>query len=165
VRGGGENGAAVVYTSCDACVFAHNTLVEPKRSVARILEQSGDAGLAVSRDGLFVDNLVLVDTWQLTMPVEVSAGAAPATFSFGNNLWFAIDQPSYAGPMIGMGIPPEMGSLVQQDPRLVDRAGGNYRPMASSPLVAAARLLSFVAPDYDGRCHAMPATIGAFAVP
>jgi hypothetical protein len=165
VRSGAMSGAAVAYVGCDGCVFAHNTLIAPQRWVARILQESSDARFVPSRNGLFANNLVVLALADLSTIVNVGANTAPATFTFGNNLWFSTDQPSWAGPVLGSGIPPETGSIVQRDPLLVALASGDYRPTASSPARAAGRMLEPSPPDYEGRCHAQPATIGAFAAP
>jgi len=166
LRNGETGGAAVAYVGCDACVFAHNTLIEPRRWVARILQENTDPRFVRSRQGLFVNNLVVFAVGDLSAIVNVGPNTSPETFTFGHNAWFVTDRPAWAGPALGGGIPADTGSIVQRDPDLVDRAGGNHRPRASSPLVGAARPLGFdVPPDFDGRCHLIPGTIGAFAAP
>ncbi len=166
VRNGQQGGAAVAYVGCDACVFAHNTVIEPRRWVARILQETTDPRFVRSRRGLFVNNLVVFAEGDLSTYVNVGSNTSPETFTFGNNAWFATDRAAWTGPVLGGGIPAERGSLVQRDPQLVDLAGGNYRPRASSPLIGAARPLAFaLPPDFDGRCQPVRATIGAFAAP
>jgi len=168
LRTGTDNssGTTIAYVGCDGCVFAHNTVVEPRRVIARILQENTAARLVPARNGLFVDNLLLIDTWQLSGSVSVGAGTLPESFVFGSNLWFAVDQTSYTGPVLDGGIPQETGSLVQVSPQLVDRVNGNYRPLSTSPANGAARPLDFaLPPDFDGRCYTSPATLGAFAAP
>jgi hypothetical protein len=167
VRNGSMGGAAIGYVGCDGCVFAHNTVIEPRRWVARILQETTDARFVPSRNGLFVNNVIVLAVADLSTYVNVGANTAPETFAFGNNAWFATDQPAnWAGPTLGSGIPPELGSIVQRDPLLVNRAGGDYRPTAGSPLLGAARALDFALPPaFDGRCQREPAAIGAFAAP
>ena len=75
-----------------------------------------------SRNGLFVNNLIVLNAAEISTVVNVGANTSPATFIFGNNLWFALDRPSAWTPPI-VGVPAETGSLVQQDPLLVNRAG------------------------------------------
>lgn len=164
VRNGQQGGAAIAYVGCDACVFAHNTIVEPRRWVARILQETTDRRFVPSRRGLFVNNLVVFRAADLSAVVNVGPNTAPETFTFASNAWFATDQPAWAGPVLGSGIPAESGPVVQRDPQLIDLAGGEYRPLVSSPLMGAARPLDFaLPPDFDGRCYQQPAAIGAFA--
>ena len=166
VRNGQQAGAAIAYVGCDAGVFAHNTVIEPRRWVVRILQETTDPWFVRARRGPFVNNLVVFAEGDLSAVVNVGPNTSPETFTFGSNAWFATDRAAWPGPLLGSGIPAESGSLVQRDPQLVDLAGGTYRPRASSALVGAARPLEFaLPPDVDGRCHPVPATIGAFAAP
>ena len=167
VRNGAMSGAAVAYVGCDGCIAAHNTVIEPQTWVARILQESTDARFVPSRDGVFVNNLIVLSSADLrTELVNVGAGTAPETFVFGNNLWYATDQDASWEPVLGGGVPDETGSIVQSDPQLVDRAAGDYRLLPGSPAAAAARALDTpLPPDHDGRCYAAPAAIGAFETP
>ena len=147
-------------------MFAHNTVIEPRRWVARILQENTDPRFVRSRNGLFLNNLIVLAVADLSTYVNVGANTSPETFTFGSNAWFATDQATWSGPTLGSGIPTESGSLVQREPTLVDRPGGDYRPLAASPLIGAARALDFpLPPDFDNRCHQRPAAIGAFAAP
>lgn len=166
-RVGADSGAPVAYVGCDACVFANNTVIEPRTWVARILQESPDARFVPSRDGLFVNNIVVFDTGDIRTFVNVGPGTAPDTFTFANNLWYATDQGAgWGGPTYSDGVPAEMSSVLQMDPLLADRAGGNYRPMAGSPAGGIGRGLGFAQPpDYDGRCYGDPPSAGAFELP
>ena len=166
LRNGDAGGAAIAYVGCDACVFAHNTVIEPRRWVARILQENTDPRFVRSRRGLFVNNLIVFAVGDMATLVNVGPNTSPETFTFGHNAWLVTDRPAWLGPQFDGGIPAETGSIVQRDPELGNRADGDYRPRASSPLTGAARALEFaLPPDFDGRCHRTPATIGAFAAP
>jgi hypothetical protein len=164
VRGGMTSGAAVAYVGCDGCVAAHNTIIEPRTWVARILQESTDARFVPSRAGLFVNNLIALNAADLRAElVNVGPGTDPASFVFGNNLWFAEGEDASWQPVLGGGVPDESGSILQEDPGMADRAGGDYHLLADSPARGAARALAQpLPPDYDGRCYAQPAALGAF---
>ena len=164
-QNGVNSGAAVAYVGCDGCVFAQNTIVEPRSFVARILQESAAPRFVPSRDGFFVNNLVVLRTGDLRAFVNVGPGTAPETFTFANNLWFAPDENlSWSGPSYCCGIN-ETDAIIQQDPLMVDRAGGNYRLAANSPGRGAGRVIPGDAPpDFDGRCYADPSTLGAFEI-
>jgi hypothetical protein len=153
--------------AADGCIAAHNTVIEPQTWVARILQESTDARIVPSRDGLFVNNLIVLSSAQLRAElVNVGARTAPSSFVFGNNLRYATDQDATWSPTLGGGVPAESDSIVQSDPRLADLAGGDYRVLAGSPAIAAARALDApLPPDHDGRCDATPAAIDAFGAP
>jgi hypothetical protein len=155
-------GAAIAYVGCDGCVAAHNTIVMPRHWVVRILQENTGAMYVPSRNGVFVNNLIVLNAADISTIVNVGGNTQPMTFTFGNNLWFALDRPSTWVPPIN-GVPAETGSLVQQDPLLVNRAGGDYHLGSGSPAIGRARAISGVQGDFDGDCFPNPAPIGAFA--
>jgi hypothetical protein len=67
------------------------------------------------------------------------------------------------------GIPNDAGltlaqtdALVQQDPRFVDATGEEFHLEADSPAVGHAGALAERTVDFDERCYADPASLGAF---
>ena len=164
VRVGGMSGASIAYVGCDACSFVHNTIVEPQTWIARILQESTDARFVPSRDGVFANNIIVLNTADLRTWVNVGGGTSPETFTFANNLWFALDEDaSWSGPTFSDGIPPETGAIIQMDPQMVDRAGGDYRLMPGSPAQGAGRAET-LAGDRSGACYAEPPTLGAYEI-
>ncbi len=164
LRTGAMSGAAVAFVGCDACVFAQNTVVEPRTWVARILQENTGARFVPSRNGLFVNNIIVFRQADLRSFVNVGSNTAPETFVFGSNLWYALDQGAdWTGPALGGGIRPETGSVIQQDPRFANRQTGDFHIPLSSPARGAGRKWDFEpAPDFDGRCWGDPPSIGAF---
>lgn len=168
LRGGTDSGAPIAFVGCDGCSFVNNTVVQPSTWIARILQESRDARFVPSREGLFANNVVVLDTGDLRTFFNVGDGTAPETFTFANNLWFALDQgPDWSGPnYAAASIPAGTDELVQVDPRMVDRAGGDYRLQADSPARGAGRDPGFpLPPDLDGACYADPPTLGAWEIP
>jgi hypothetical protein len=166
VRSGADSGAPIAYVGCDGCVFANNTVIEPRTWVARILQERTEPRFVPCRDGVFANNLVLFDVADLRTYVNVGGGTAPETFSFHHNLWWAQDDASFTGPDIPAPIPPETGSVIA-DPMLVDAAGGDFHPSSTSRANGAGAVILEAPPypDYEGRCFAEPGTIGAFQAP
>jgi hypothetical protein len=163
LRCGGTSGAAIAYVGCDGCVFANNTLVEPRRWIARILQETVGARFVPSRDGVFVNNLIVFRVADLDgfSWFNVGANTQPQTFTLGHNLWFALDDASFAAPRL-RDVPAETGSLVQRDPLLADRAAGDARIPLASPARGAGRAAGAPPVDFDGRPFAAPPAIGAF---
>jgi hypothetical protein len=164
---GGEMGAPMAFDACDTCAFVNNTVVEPQRWVVRILQGMPDPRFARSRNGLVANNVFVVRDADIRAYFNVGPDTEPETFTFANNLWFATDLgASWGGPPYTDGIPAGVDELVQQDPQMVDRAGGNLRLMGSSPARGAGRDPGFaLGGDFDGACYADPPTLGAFEIP
>jgi hypothetical protein len=163
IRPGANSGAAIAYVGCDACVFANNTVIEPQTWVARILQETTGARFVASRDGVFVNNVVVFNRSALRTFFNVGANTAPATFVVGNNLWHSLDTPAFAGPVVSDGIPAESGTLFQRDPMFADRAMRDFHIGAASPAARAGRAVAGAAiGDHDGRCFGAPPSIGAF---
>jgi hypothetical protein len=166
LRNGAKGGAAIAYVGCDECVFAQNTIVEPKTWVARILQETTAERFVPSRNGLFVNNIVMMKQSDLRTTVNVGPGTAPDTFTFGSNLWYATDRDAdWAGPSFSGGVPAETGSVVQRNPGFADPEKYDYHIPLASPARKAGRAMGLGGvPDYDGRCWSDPPSMGAFEV-
>lgn len=166
LRGGTESGAPIAFVGCDGCQFVHNTVITPEGGwIARILQETTGARFTPSRNGLVANNLYVLNVDALRTFVNVGADTAPETFTFANNLWFALDRDDFGGPTLPSEIPAEAGAVVQEDPLLVDRAGGDFSLSAGSPAIGAALAMDDLTPGYDGRCFSNPAAIGALPAP
>ncbi|HEY5603109.1 MAG TPA: right-handed parallel beta-helix repeat-containing protein [Gammaproteobacteria bacterium] len=161
-RVGNNSGASVAFTGCDRCVFANNTIIEPRTYIVRILQESRDARFVPSRNGYFVNNIIMFSESDIRSYVNIGDLTAPATFTFGNNLWYALDNAAFSGPGISSPIPPETGSIIQQHP-LLDLANANYAIPANSPAAGQGRAVpGSIESDYAGVLFATPLDIGAF---
>jgi len=156
IEGGGDT--PVAFVGCDTCVFANNTIVDPGRYLARILEENGTR--TPGANGFFINNMVLLRSSGRSRYVDVGPGTRPTTYTFGWNLWYSPEEASFAGPEYFGGLPAERDSLIQTDPRL----DGDWRPLAGSPAVAAGRdVPRGLAGDFDRVGYGNPPAIGAFA--
>ncbi|MBL8685072.1 MAG: hypothetical protein JNK05_38200 [Myxococcales bacterium] len=163
LRTGANSGAVVAFVGCDACVFANNTVVVPQTWVARILQETTGARFVPSRNGLFVNNIVVFYRSALRSFFNVGANTAPTTFVVGNNLWHSLDTPTFEGPVVSDGIPAEMGSIFQRDPSFATSRTGDFRIRLTSPAARQGRTVpGGVLGDYDGDCFDTPPSIGAF---
>lgn len=161
IRGGTESGTPIAFVGCDACEFLNNTVIEPSGWMARILQETVDARFVPSRDGVFANNIVVVNIADLRSWFNVGTNTAPDTFRFTNNLWFALDDDGFTGPLYSGGIPNGMNDIVL-DPMMVDRAGGDYRLMDESPAIGAGTDVGVLPPDLDAMCYDDPPTLGAY---
>jgi hypothetical protein len=162
-RVGTKSGAAVSFTGCDHCVFANNTIIEPRSYIVRILQERQGERFVPSRYGYFINNIIVFNTSDIDDYVNIGEGTSPETFTFGNNLWYALNDPEFSGPDIPSVIPSETGSIIQQNPQL-DIASENYTIPKTSPAAGGGRdVPSAIATDYSGAPYNSPIDIGAFS--
>jgi hypothetical protein len=150
--------AAVVFSGCDDCVFANNTVVHPGDFVARIVEENRERGAGAG--GFFINNVIVFAESRLRGYVDVGAGSRPATFTLGWNLWYAVDDESFAGPEYTDGLPAEKNAIVGKNPLL----DAGRRPSAGSPAFVPGREVPFgPVADFERREYGQPPNRGAFA--
>lgn len=153
--------AAAAYVGCDTCEVTNNTIVDPQRWVARVLQETTLARFVPSRNGVFANNIVVFRSSVLRSFVNVGANTAPETFTFRNNLWWDVDNAGLAGPTLSDGIPAEVDGAVGDPGFAID--GADFRVDAGSPAAG----LGADGPalhDHGGRCFADPPAAGAFEV-
>ncbi len=150
----------VAFAGCDACVFANNTIVDPGDHVARIVEENQSR--TPGANGFFINNIIVFEASGRRRYVDVGTGTRPATYTFGWNLWHALDDASFAGPVYSDGLPPETSAIVRKDPLL----DAKWRPRVGSPAIAAGRIVpGGIGVDFERRGYGRPPTIGAFEQP
>lgn len=86
--------APVAFVGVDGAVFRNNTIVNPKRWVLRILQESRDARFVHCRNVQFERNLIVYQRSVLRTYVNISSGTEPATFRFADNWWYCSDAPN-----------------------------------------------------------------------
>ncbi len=150
----------VAFVGCDTCVFANNTIVEPGTYLARLLEEN--TSLTAGANGYYINNIIVLNTNGRGAVVNAGANSQPTTYTFGNNLWYSLDNAGYTGPTLGSGIPAETGSIIQQNPLL----DPNRRPQSGSPVFGAGRAVPRgLAGDFNRNPYASPPALGAYAEP
>jgi hypothetical protein len=154
--------APVAYVGCDGCLAANNTLYMPEHWVIRILQESV-TGFIPCRDGRFINNIVVFNTSDINVFVNIGPNTAPETFTFSNNLWFCLDDPDFSGPH---GLPvPETAPVIQLDPLLENPASMDFHIPATGPAAGAGICLPELNYDFDGQCFYDPPAIGALEAP
>ena len=126
----------------------------------RIVEEHPERG--VGTGGYFVNNVVVFASSRLRGFVDVGPRSRPATFTFGWNLWYAVDDESFAGPEYTDGLPAETNAIVGRNPLL----DATRRPQVGSPALTSGREVPGGAvPDFDRRPYGSPPNRGAFSRP
>ena len=152
----------VAFVGAVNCLVANNTIIEPRRWLLRVLQET------VSRDGRsfeacasnrFLNNVVVFRRSQIRSAVNIGQGTAATTFEFAHNLWFALDEPGRSAPDLPV---PEQRGVTGFDPAFRDAEGGDYRLKVGSPAIGAGRSLPNVKADCAGTCFLTPPGVGAF---
>lgn len=154
--------APIAWVGTVDSLVAHNTIVEPRRWILRILQETvsrGDHLFAPCGHNQFVNNLVYFNRSRLSTPVNIGPNTDAASFRFAHNLWFAFDQPGQSRPELPS---PEERGVYGAAPLWRDAANGDFSVSANSPAVARGRKLPSVKADLLERCYADPPTLGAF---
>ncbi|MFQ6049069.1 MAG: hypothetical protein ACE5K7_06875, partial [Phycisphaerae bacterium] len=151
--------ASVAYVGCIDSLAANNTIYTPTKWIIRILNEN--TSRLPPQNGRFMNNIVVFNDAQISTFVNIGPNTLPETFSFSNDLWFALDNPSFSGPSLPT---PETNPIIQQDPQFVDAASLDFHLLPSSPARGAGVDLTEVSGDGDANCYLSPPTIGAFEV-
>lgn len=156
--------APVAFVGAEGCLAANNTIINPKRWVVRILQEtvtSGGFEFPPCRENEFSNNLIYYRRGDLSTHVNVGANTAADSFTFAHNLWYAHDEPGRSAPELPVR---ENNGVVGREPAFGDLASGDFRPKGSSPAAGAGKGLEVVKGDFSGRCFARPPSIGALEV-
>ncbi len=154
--------APVCFVGTVNSIVANNTLIDPTRWIVRILQEM------TSRDGYeflpcgnneFLNNLVWYRRAGISTHVNVGANTDAASFRFGNNLWYAHDQPQNSRPSLPVE---ETNAIIGQDPKFKDVVSMDYQTASTSPAAARGKKIVAVKGDLLERCYAEPPSIGAF---
>ena len=152
--------APISFVGCDGALAANNTIYLPQTWVARILQESV-AGYIPCRNGRFINNIVVFNQADLSTYVNVGPDTAPDTFTFANNLWHCLDNPSFTGPSLPVA---ETAGIYQQDPLLEDPGTWDVHLDPGSPARGQGQSVRDVPADYEGKTYAAPPSLGAYEV-
>jgi hypothetical protein len=155
--------AAAAFVGCeDGCLFAHNTVYTPERWFLRILNERPDL-VAETRNGRVLYNIVVVDSSLATF-LNIGSDTDPGSFTFDGNLWFHLDDAGFTMDTIpndaGLSIA-QTGAVVQQDPLFMDPSSSDFSLQSGSPAAGRAGALAERSVDYEEKCYADPAALGA----
>lgn len=75
----------VAFTGCQYGLFAHNTVIKPRRWIARILQESTQERFVQSSNNVYANNICVIDN-QVSTLVNIGGKTQPDTFRFFNNL-------------------------------------------------------------------------------
>lgn len=116
----------VAFVGVDGAVFRRNTILYPGRWALRILQETRDPGFVPSRNGQFLENLIVFRSQEMIMPVNIGDGTAPETFTLRGNAWYCEDAPARSRPRLPVPIT-ESNGIYGVKPTFRDPSHGDYR--------------------------------------
>ncbi|TDU70905.1 parallel beta helix pectate lyase-like protein [Prosthecobacter fusiformis] len=105
---------AAAFVGVDGAEFSGNTLLYPEKWIFRILQETTQPGFVPCRDVVIRDNRIVFRRAQVQVDINIGPGAAPETFRFENNRWFAEDNPQASIPKLPVE---EVNGDYGKDPR------------------------------------------------
>lgn len=105
---------AAAFVGVDGAQFTGNKILFPEKWLFRILQETTEPGFVPCRNVLIKDNRIVFRRSQVRVDVNISSNAAPETFRFENNHWFAEDKPSASRPELPVE---EVNGTYGVDPR------------------------------------------------
>ena len=96
----------------------NNTILRPRRWIARILQENTRPHLASCRDGHFERNFVAFRSDELHTAVKIGAGTQKDTFRFVENEWVCLDGSSARRKLLPFPIPGS-GSIFRENEKPV----------------------------------------------
>lgn len=105
---------AAAFVGVDGAEFSNNTILFPARWIFRILQETDDPGFTPCRNVRIVGNRIVFRRSEIRADVNVGGGAAPESFVFEGNRWFAEDRPGASKPQLPVE---EKGGVYGEDPR------------------------------------------------
>lgn len=154
--------APVAFVGAVNSLVANNTIVEPRRWILRILQETVSSGgftFLPCGNNQFMNNLVFFDRSQISTPVNIGPNTDGASFEFAHNLWIAANQPNHSRPTLPAV---EAEGVYGLNPLFRDAAAGDFSVPRHSPAAGKGRALPILRADLRGMCYADPPTIGAF---
>ncbi len=157
--------APLAFVGCDACIAAHNTIVDPDKWLVRILQETKTKDgytFVPARNGLLFNNVFYFTRAKVNTEVNVGANTAATTFTWENNAFYAHDKPAQSSvTMPGTKTANTEGT----EPAFVDASKDDYRLGASSALRGKGSTRNVgILPlsDMDGRCYGATRSPGAY---
>ena len=153
--------AAVAFVGAVDSLVANNTIVKPQRWVLRILQETVSRGgytFLPCSSNQFINNIVYYNRAQLATHVNNGPNTDATSFTFGNNLWYAFDEPDRSKPIL---LSAEIDGLYGANPLFLHTTEQDFSLATNSPAIGKGKLLPAVQADKQGRCYLNPRSIGA----
>ncbi|MDX9760094.1 MAG: right-handed parallel beta-helix repeat-containing protein [Bacteroidota bacterium] len=152
--------APIAFVGAVNCAVTHNTIFLPEKWAVRILQETTGARFLPCGDNTFINNLVVIDNRAASPTFNIGPDTAPESFQFRNNLWFNVENTSWAGPNTPT---PNIDAIIGRDPLLRAPApvDGDFSLRDGSPAIGAGTPLAAPLMDFFEHQFNVPPSIGA----
>lgn len=123
--------APIAFVGVDGALVRYNKIYRPRKWIMRILQETRKPEFVPSRNGKFVDNIIVFRSDEVDIIVNIGPDTAPETFAFANNLWYCLDDPEKSEPTLPT---PESDGIYGIDPLFYDAEKGDLRLKPDSPI-------------------------------
>lgn len=150
----------LAYVGCERVRCVNNTIVQPRRWIFRILQETVDPTRFVPcGNNVFRNNIVVFDA-QISTHVNVGPNTAASTFGINNNLWMNLSDSSRSRPVLPVA---EADGYYGMNPQLT--MSGDSLSIGAPDVVAGRGVAEpGVEIDFTGRRFGVPPSLGALEV-
>lgn len=149
--------APVAFVGTVNSRVVNNTFLYPEKWAIRILQETTEPGFVQCGDNVFSNNIVVLGNVAANPTVNIGGNTRPETFIFQNNLWYNVDNGSWAGPNLPST---ETGGIIGRNPLLLSPPD-NITLRSGSPAIGRGIDVSDPVTDFLGNPFATPRSIGA----
>lgn len=149
--------APIAFVGTVNSEVVNNTIYLPKRWAVRILQETTDAAFLQCGDNTFRNNIVVIGNVAANPTFNIGGNTRPATFIFGNNLWFNVENSNWNGPNLPAT---ESNGIISRDPLLVSPPS-DFTLRTASPAIGTGLVVEQPTHDYNGRPFLANRSIGA----
>jgi len=107
----------LAFVGVDGAMVRNNTILEPRRWIARILQENTAPHLARCREGCFQRNFVAFRSSNLAVSVNIGSSTEPQTFRLIDNEWLCLDGNPPQDKLLPFPIPETGGIFRKGGPR------------------------------------------------
>ena len=122
--------APIAFVGVDGATVRFNTFYQPRKWVARILQETTAAEFVPCRAGRFCDNLIAYRARDVSVFLNIGPHTAPDTFEFARNYWYCMDDEQRGPPKLPIL---ERDARGGANPKFEDESAGKFTLAADSP--------------------------------
>ena len=151
--------AAIAFVTATECRFINNTVINPGRWIARVLQETDDERFIECGNNIFSNNICYFNNdADHEGGINVGDNTHLEIFEFFNNLWYNTDNPLWNGPNYSFC---HRNSIVNRNPMFVDIDNENFMLDSLSPAINSGKSYDGIEFDYYGKPFKTTRAIGA----
>jgi len=151
--------AAIAFVTATECRFINNTIVNPKRWVLRVLQETDKPRFIKCNNNTFSNNICYFNNEaDHEGGINLGSNTQAETFKFFNNLWYNRDNPIWDGPNTNFC---HRNSIINSNPKFINVHNENFSLDTNSPAISSGKNFIDILTDYYGKHFKPKRCIGA----